>query len=77
MVHADNWALPFSNKLIDWSKCVVVIPEAQVNETISILSGISDEERCAMRKCVLNTYQKYMSSPEATIDGIITSLEPE
>jgi len=77
VVHADNWALPFSSKLIDWSKCVVVIPEAQVNETISILFGISDGERCAMRKCVLNTYQKYMSTPEATIAGIITSLEPE
>jgi hypothetical protein len=75
VVHADGWALPFSNELIDWKKCIVIIPEAQVNETISILSKISAEERCTMRKCVLKTYQRFMSTPYGTIEGIIESLE--
>ena len=75
VIHADDWALPFSSKLIDWTKCAVIIPEAQVNDTISILSNISRRERCEMRKCVLHTYHRFMKTPERTIDGIIQSLD--
>jgi len=75
VVHADDWVLPFSSKLINWNKCAVLIPEAQVRQTISILSSIPESIRCEMRKCVLEAYQQYMSSPGRTIQGIIKSLE--
>jgi len=75
VVHADDWVLPFSSKLINWNKCAVLIPEAQVRQTMSILSSIPESTRCEMRKCVLDAYQQYMSSPGGTIEGIIKSLE--
>jgi hypothetical protein len=75
VVHADDWALPFSSKLINWTKCAVIIPEAQVNNTISILSNITHKERCEMRKCVWDTYDRFMKTPERTVVGIIQSLE--
>ena len=75
VVHADDWVLPFSYNLINWNKCAVVIPEARVNDTITMLSSITAEERCEMRKCVLQAYQQFLSSPEGTVGGIIKRLE--
>lgn len=75
VVHADDWVLPFSKKLIHWEKCAVRIPEAQVNDTISILSRITAKQRCEMRKCVMHAYHRFMRTPERTIAGIITSLQ--
>lgn len=75
VVHADHWVLPFSSRLINWNKCAVIIPQARANETIEILSRISAQQRCEMRKCVLEAYQRFMSTPERTIDGIVQSLQ--
>jgi Exostosin family len=75
VVHADSWRLPFHPKLVDWSKCAVVIPERQYNQTLDILRRISRDERCRMRQYCYEVYHKYLANPEANMAGLIQSLE--
>ena len=75
VVHADDWRLPFGDDLIDWDKVVVRIPQAMANRTVEILEAIPLEERCAMRKRVLEIYETYLATGEGTIRGIIENFE--
>ncbi|GKY93014.1 hypothetical protein MPSEU_000269900 [Mayamaea pseudoterrestris] len=76
VVHSDGWVLPFHDALIKWSEtCAIIIPEAKVHETEHILRGITKEERCRRQRNCLDLYQKYFSSPQGTVRGIIDALE--
>jgi hypothetical protein len=75
VVHADDWLYPFAPQLLNWSSIAVIIPESKVNDTVDILRDMSLEERCRSRKHVLEIYDRYMNNGEATIHGIIDSLE--
>ena len=75
VVHADDWLYPFAPQLINWSSIAVIIPESKVNETVDILRDMPLDERCRRRKRVLEIYDRYMRNGEATIHGIIDSLE--
>ena len=75
VVHADDWVLPLHHNLVDWSQCIVRIPEAKVNDTVNILREISDNERCRMRRYCYDVYQKWMINPEANIAGMLDSIE--
>ena len=74
VVHSDGWVLPFHSKLVDWSRCAVVVPELQYNQTLDILHLISRDQRCRMRQYCYEIYQRYMVNPEANMAGILESL---
>ncbi|CAB9510608.1 Exostosin-1 [Seminavis robusta] len=75
VVHSDGWVLPFNPKLVDWTKCAVVIPEARFNETLDILHRIPRNKRCQMRRYCYEIYQNYMVNAEANIAGILDTLD--
>ena len=74
VLYADNLVLPFES-LINWDEVVVRIPQNQTNNTRAILMAITDEERCRMRQKVLQVYERYIRTGEATIAGIVEGLE--
>jgi Exostosin family len=76
VVHSDGWVLPFTDRVVDWSECAVIIPERRLQDTPRILQAISDERRCQMRKACVDMYQRYMSSPSGTVQGILEGLLP-
>jgi Exostosin family len=75
VVHADGWVLPFRHELIDWSECLLHLPESSIPDTIAILNNITAEQRCRMRQRCLEIYNEYMSTGEGTIRGILEGLE--
>ena len=75
VVLADGWVLPFTKTLVDWSNCVVTIPEDDVLQIPSILRSMSRQEQCRRRKTCYEYYVKYMATPAGTIQGIIEGLE--
>jgi hypothetical protein len=77
VVHSDGWALPFSDRVVDWTECALVIPEAQVPETVSILRGIRPDQRCRMRQACYRIYRRYFETPEGTVRGVLEGLGVE
>jgi hypothetical protein len=75
VVHADHWVYPFSPLLLNWSSIVVILPESRASETVTFLRSISLEERCQRRRQVVEIYDRYMKTGDATIHGLIDSLE--
>lgn len=75
VIHSDDYVMPFQKELVDWSKCSVVIREADFNKTRDILLNISAEEQCRMRQNVVEVYNRFMKTGEGTISGIIEGLE--
>lgn len=75
VVYADNWKLPFGDRLINWSSLAVRIPENQANRTLEHLSRIPQDEICAMRERVKTFYDKYMRNGTAVIRGVIENFE--
>jgi Exostosin family len=75
VVHSDGWVLPFRHELVDWSECLLHLPESSIPDTIAILNNITAEQRCRMRQRCLEIYNEYMSTGEGTIRGILEGLE--
>lgn len=75
VVHSDGWVLPFRRDLLDWNACALIIPESRVNETVDILRRIPLEDRCERRQRCWDIYQRYISTPSGTIQGVIQSLD--
>lgn len=74
-VYADEWKLPFGYDLVDWREAVLVIPERDANLSEAIMRSVPLEKRCRMRKRGLELYDRYISTGEGTIRGIVASLE--
>ena len=47
------------------------IAESDYNKTRDILLAISDEDRCLMQKCALEVWDKYASSREGWVRGLV------
>jgi Exostosin family len=75
VVHSDGWVLPFRPELVDWSECLLHLPESTIRQTIDILNSISTERRCRMRQRCLEIYNEYMTDAASTIRGILDGLE--
>jgi hypothetical protein len=75
VVYADNWKLPFGDRLINWSSIAIRIPENQANRSLEVLGKISEEEVCAMRERIKIVYDRYMRDGAAVIRGIIENFE--
>lgn len=75
VVYADGWVFPFGKDLINWTDVAVIINEDDILKTISILSQISEEQRCRMRQKVVEIYRKYIETGRGTIMGIIENFE--
>ena len=75
VVYADGWVFPFRKELIDPASYAVIIPQADVNRTEEILSTYTPEVRCRMRRKALEVYDRYFENQEATIRGLVESLE--
>jgi hypothetical protein len=75
VVHSDGWVLPFRSELVNWTECLLHLPQSTVNDTVRILRSIASEQRCRMRRRCREIYETYMASPEGTIQGILHGLE--
>ena len=75
VVYADGWLPPFNEKVVDWSKCAVFIPEKDFDKTRDILLTISEEEQCNMQKCALHIWDNYASSRAGWLRGLIEVAE--
>ncbi|GKY97190.1 hypothetical protein MPSEU_000677400 [Mayamaea pseudoterrestris] len=75
IILADGWVLPFSERLVSWESCAVMVPEDQVFQLPFILRAMSVEEQCQRRKTCYDIYRKYMATTEGTIQGILDGLE--
>lgn len=75
VIYADDWMLPFGNALINWTDAVVVIRENDTIHTEEILRSISKEERCRMRRKVIEIYRKYLETGRGVMAGIIENFE--
>jgi hypothetical protein len=53
----------------------VVIPEINTSQSVEILSQISKEKRCRMRRRGLELYEAYLKDAKGTVQGIIDRLE--
>jgi hypothetical protein len=70
VVFADDWLPPFQTT-IDWSQCAVFLPQNQGAQTIQLLKNISNEKVCQMQQCGLDLWDKYASSREGWVRGLI------
>jgi hypothetical protein len=75
VVHSDDWLLPFRPSAINWTECLLHLPESTANDTIKILRRITPEQRCRMRRRCWEIYNAYLATPQGTIRGILESLE--
>ena len=76
VVYADHWLPPFSspsdpNRVIDWSKCGLFIPEYKLRHTVDMLRDMSDEVICEMQKCSLAFWDEFASSRVGWLRGIL------
>lgn len=75
VVYADDWVFPFRPELIPPQDYAVVIDEKDATESVEILSKISLEKQCQLRRKALEMYELYFKTGEGVIHGIIDSLE--
>jgi hypothetical protein len=75
VVHSDGWVLPFRQELVNWTECLLHLPEASASDTLRILRSISPQQRCRMRRRCREIYTSYMATADGTIRGIIDGLE--
>ncbi|KAL7551580.1 hypothetical protein ACHAWF_015334 [Thalassiosira exigua] len=75
VIHADGWVLPYHEDVVDWSKCVVMIPEAIADKTLDVLKRIGAKRRCEMRRYCRDVYQRYVVNPEAVWAGVLDSVD--
>jgi hypothetical protein len=75
VVYADDWVLPFGYPLVNWTDVVIRIPENETHRTVAVLSSISTERRCQLRRNVLKMYDTFMKTGSGVIDGIVRTLE--
>jgi len=75
VVYADDWVFPFRPELVPPQEYAVVIDEKDAIESVEILSKISLEKQCQLRRKALEMYELYFKTGEGVIHGIIDSLE--
>jgi hypothetical protein len=75
VVYSDLWTFPFRRELVDWSQCVVRVPEDRVASTEAVLAQIDLSEECRRRQYCHDVYVRWLSSPDAVLDGILQGLE--
>lgn len=75
VVYADDWVFPFRQELAPPRDYAVVINEENVTDSIQILSEITPEKQCQLRRRSLEMYELYFKTGEGVIHGIIDSLE--
>lgn len=75
VIYSDDWKLPFGDALVHWNTLAIMIPEADVNQSESILRRVTPQQACAMRRRVREFYETYMKDGTAVIRGIIETLE--
>jgi hypothetical protein len=75
VVHSDGWILPFRPELVNWTECLLHLPQSTIADTVSILRSISPQQRCRMRRRCWEIYNEYMATAHGTIRGIIDGLE--
>lgn len=71
VVYADGWLPPYNSHVVDWEKCAVFIPESDYDKTAEILRAIPEDKQCEMQKCVLNAWDKFVSTRVAMHSALI------
>ena len=77
VIYADNWVLPFTDAVVNWTDIAVIIPEIKVNETISILRNISMDQICKMQQRAYEVFHNYMQSHDGLLNGILETIYHE
>ena len=72
-MYSDDWMLPFSEQVVNWTKCAVVIPESDYEKTGDILRAIPKSVQCDMQKCALAVWDNYVSSRSGWLNGLVGS----
>lgn len=73
---ADDWILPFRPELVDWSECIILIPERDYGlKMLKYIAPITLSERCERRKKCYDIYRSYIETGRKVIDGIVQGLE--
>ena len=67
--------MTFRPELVDWSECLLHLPESTLPQTIDILNNITAERRCQMRQRCREIHATYMSDGIGTIRGIVDGME--
>jgi hypothetical protein len=75
VIYADNLLLPFGKELINWTDAVVIIRESETNQTVKILSQLSNEARCLKRQKLRTIHKQYLETGRGVIRGIIETFE--
>lgn len=73
VVYADHWLPPFHEHVIHWAKncCAVFIPERDMAHTTAILRAIPPAQVCEMQQNVLHVWDRYLSSREGWLRGLV------
>lgn len=76
IVMADDWMLPFRPELVNWSECVILIPEKDYGlKMLKYIAPITQKERCERRKKCYDIYRTYIETGRKVINGIVQGLE--
>lgn len=74
VIFADDWILPL-RLIVNWTEVAVVIPEADVLQSVGILRSISTDQRCELRKRAFRVYEEYLSGGSEIVKGVIKGFE--
>lgn len=69
----DQILLPYS-EVVDWKKCVILLPKTRITELHFFLRAIPDNDLLSFRKQGRMVWEKYLSSVQATVDTVIATV---
>lgn len=52
-----------------------MLPEVQMNQTLSLLRNITQTQRCTMRQYCYDIYQRFMVNSEANMVGMLDTID--
>jgi hypothetical protein len=75
VVYSDGWVLPFNKDIVNWSDLAVILPQREVNSTLTVLRSISKKKRCDMRRRGFEFFQKYLAHSSGRLRAILELVE--
>ena len=71
---ADKYVFPFE-EVLDWRTFSVIIPEVDVNETLSILSSLTDEQLVQLRDKGRAVYERHLETIPKQLEFILDIIK--
>jgi len=70
VILADNYVLPFSEKIL-WEEFSIFVPQSDMMNIPAIIQRIDDERLAHMRERLAEVYEKHFASFEQMIDTVL------